>query len=260
MGTYRKAVMAVLLAREHLPFIRSWCEHHAKQGFHVFLYDNTGSRSAKNASSVFFDGKLQTEQRDKRNCHYGAFSAHLTDEQCSQAMAESVNGLPVTIISWRPTDDKGLILHHQVEAYVDFVHRFRSSFDWAAFLDADEYLYSADGWVWDDLIDHCESLGCRCVELSALRYENRWTKDGKPRDVPSLKFCFPQVGGVKNFLRLDQVSVMDTHQGVKMGSETSSVGTVNVYHFGFRHYAEKDSRLKLTIRPSSPSTHQALPV
>lgn len=258
MKTYRKAVMAVLLSREHLPFIRGWCEHHIQQGFEVFLYDNTGSRSAKNASSVFFDGRLQTEQRDKRNCHYGAFSADLTDEQCSQAMADAVEGLSVTIVPWRPVGEDGLILHHQVEAYVDFIRQNRGRIEWAAFLDADEYLYAANGWIWDELISHCESLGCRCVELGALRYEHRWTKEGKPKDVSSLKFCFPQVGGVKNFLRLDKVTVMDTHQGVKMGSETSSVASVDVSHFGFRHYAEKDTRLKVKIRVSSPSTHQAL--
>lgn len=260
MKTHRKAVVAVLLAREHLPFIRDWCERHVAQGFEVYLYDNTGSQASANSNSVFYSGRLQREHRDKRNCHYGAYSAHLTDDQCSQIMADAVNGLPVTIIPWRPVGLNGLILHGQAEAYVDFIRRYRGEIEWAVFIDADEYLFTASGWTWDELIDHCEANGCNHVELTALRYEHRWTQDGKPKELGLLKFCYPQIGGVKNFLRLDTVTVMDTHQGANTGHKCSAVGSVDVHQFGFRHYAEKDTRLKMKVRPGSPSTSNALKI
>ncbi|MGV0153078.1 hypothetical protein ACSW29_07050 [Rhodococcus sp. GB-02] len=46
----------------------------------------------------------------------------------------------MTIIDWQPRDAESRIAHGQVEAYVDYVRRYRDTVAWAALIDADEYL------------------------------------------------------------------------------------------------------------------------
>ncbi|MDJ0114152.1 hypothetical protein QM646_47315, partial [Rhodococcus erythropolis] len=93
----------------------------------------------------------------------------------------------VTIVDWQPRDADGRIVHGQVEAYVDYVSRYRDTVAWAAFVDADEYLEHAPGLDWEVLFAGVTQAGSHRVVLDALVYESRWTRDGQLRDVEELK-------------------------------------------------------------------------
>ncbi|WP_448951450.1 glycosyltransferase family 92 protein [Labrys neptuniae] len=236
----RKAVVAVLLAREHLPFIRGWVTHHLAQGWEVFLYDNTGSQGSSRKSSVFSSGVLQSEGRDKRGNRYLAYTRHLSDTHVIQALRYELADLPVTIKAWRPLDENGVHVHGQVEAYVDFIQTYRNSIDWAVFVDADEYLEAAAGWNWQDLIEEVEAKDCFRIHLGGHHYESRWSADGHPRPLDELSHCGLQIMngksiGGKNLVKLSKVIRADIHWNWVM-SGVNKCAIPNLIHYYFKHY------------------------
>lgn len=236
----RKAVIAVLLAREHLPFIRGWAQHHLAQGWQVYIYDNTGSRGSNRKGSVFASSIPQCSGMDKRGNFYAAYSSHLGDNAVRQELLKALEGLPVTVVAWRPRNAEGLQIHGQVEAYVDFIRTQKERFDWAAFIDADEYLETAAGFSWDGLIRTVESMGCFRIVIEGHQYESRWTIDGKPRSLQSLRCCGMQnrigeIVGSKNIVKISQVLRADIHWMWKM-SGGNLHARPDILQYYFKHY------------------------
>lgn len=236
----RRAIVAVFLPREHLPFIRHWCEHHLAQGWEIFLYDNTGSTGSTRRTSPFHGGGLQRSGLDKRGNNYTAYTAHLDDEQVARAIRDELKGLDITIAEWQPRDQAGNVVHGQVEAYVDFIRTHRATFEWAAFIDVDEYLCSAPGLTWTDLIAALDPAHHHRIVLQGLIYESRWTPDGHPIPLDNLR-CggLQRVGelpaGSKNIIRLAQAVRADIHWLWQMTSGDKIV-IVDHAQYYFKHY------------------------
>jgi hypothetical protein len=265
--TWTRAVVAVFLPREHLPFIRGWCEHHVAQGWSVVLYDNTGSVGSERKSSTFKTGRLQSSGRDKRGNNYAAYTAHLTDAEVQAATVDALAGIPVDLRLWQPRNGAGEIIHGQVEAYVDFIRRSRGTIDWAAFIDADEYLDHGAAFSWDELLSGLLAIDCYRALLQGQLYESRWTAAGDPRAVESLKCAGLQseegsVVAPKSLVRLDKVLTADIHWGWRLeGANTTCL--IDALQFHFRHYrAERIAlNLKPKVRPMpSPDTDESISI
>src|SRR5688572_21313362 len=112
----QRAIVAVLLAREHLPFIGEWCRYHSERGWAIFLYDNTGSVGSTRATSSFVTGKFQRNLTDKRGNAYGKYSESMSDQEARDALINEVSGSGAVVVDWHPTDYAGRIVHGQVEA------------------------------------------------------------------------------------------------------------------------------------------------
>lgn len=231
----RKAVVAVMLAREHLPFIEGWCEHHLAQGFTVHLYDNTGSTGSARRTSSFAQKPWVRERTDKRKRPYGRYTELMTDEEVSRALSIKLARLQgVTVERWQPVVD-GRIVHGQVEAYADFIRRFRGEIDWAAFIDCDEYLEARGGWGWDELLAKADESGR--VRILGDSWECRWNEDGTPRHINELRLVEPQgTGGVKNLVKLSEVEWADLHSYWQL-RDRDWCHEADPKFFGFRHHA-----------------------
>lgn len=160
-----RTVVAILLPREHLPFVRDWCIHHIEQGWNVVLYDNTGSVGSTRPTSSFNVERWHGRDVDKRGNNYGTHTADLTDAKAKTALLYEVRDLPVTVVDWQPRDEKVRIVHGQVEAYIDYIVRFRDTVSWAAFIDADEYLQCAPALTWDELLLSATEQDCSRILL-----------------------------------------------------------------------------------------------
>jgi hypothetical protein len=205
-------VVCVLLAREHLPFIRDWCQHHVAQGWNIVLYENTGSVGTdRDDTPEFAGGGLQRSRRDKRGHHYGAWTAEFDDAQVLALLLREVAGLPVTVHAWQPRDTAGTIVHGQARAYAEFVAAYRTTYEWAAFIDADEYLRTGRGRDWDELIELAEQSECGAVRLEGLLFDARWTPEGRRSDRYLERGHGAQDGGVKCVARLDTIERIDVH-------------------------------------------------
>ncbi len=245
----RRAVVAVLLPREHLPFIRDWCLHHIEQGWEVVLYDNTGSVGSTRKTSAFSLNRWHGRSEDKRGNSYGAFTRSMSDSEVQVAFRKELHDLPVTIVDWQPRDADGRIVHGQVEAYVDYVSRYRDTVTWAAFIDADEYLQHAPGLDWEVLLAGVTQAGSHRVVLDALVYESRWTRDGQLRDVEELKCLGLQSHGCKNILELSEILRADVHWGWKTSEPDSLVRPDRSLYY-FRHYRGSEAALDFTPLPN----------
>lgn len=263
------AVVAVLLPREHLPYIRDWCKHHCDAGFSVVLYDNSGSVGSLRQTSAFHPNWRPAAGSTKSGARYGAYSAHLTDDQVSQELLDQVAGLPVTVIPWRPRDAEGRIVHGQVEAYVDFIRRASTTIRWAAFIDADEYLTAADGMGWPELLDAADAAGYSRIVLSAETYQERWSDTGEPRPLSTLTSRGSQVQGNKNLVRIGDVERADIHWSWTMTTAAPLVYPDERQYY-FKHYngrsaavprfTEKDYGLVSAVDESVPVWTAAGPI
>lgn len=245
------AVVAVLLPREHLPYIRDWCQQHCDAGFSVVLYDNSGSVGSLRQTSTFHPNWRPPAGFTKSGAPYGEYTADLSDGQVSQELLAQVAGLPVTVIPWRPRDSSGTIVHGQVEAYVDFIRRASPTIRWAAFIDADEYLTSGAGLSWPELLEAAESAGYSRIVLAAETFEERWSAVGAPRPLAELRSCGEQLQGNKNLVRIDAVERADIHWSWKMTTSSTHVVADDRQYF-FRHYNGKSAAAPRFTELSAP--------
>lgn len=253
----QKTVVAVLMPREHLPFIRQWCQHHLDQGWRIFLYDNTGSQGSTRATSSFTSGRHQTEQTDKRGNRYGRHTEAMSDAEVQAAFRQEIAGLDVTMVPWQPLDpSSGRIVHGQVEAYVDFIRNHAEGVEWAAFIDADEYLHSGPGFDWDALLEEAGHRACHRIMIEGIIYESRWSPEGAPRPMTSLACSGAQSGGQKNIVRPSMTLRADIHWGWQM-RDGNEHATPDIIQYHFRHYNGLGPALRLKICRSSDSKLEA---
>ncbi|MCJ0902064.1 glycosyltransferase family 92 protein [Rhodococcus sp. ARC_M6] len=243
----KRTVVAVLLPREHLPFIRDWCLHHIEQGWEIALYDNTGSVGSTRETSTFSLARWHGRNEDKRGNSYGTFTEALSDHDVQDALRHELRDLPVTIFEWQPRDPEGRVVHGQVEAYVDYITKFRDTATWTAFIDADEYLQCAPGLDWDELLHRAAEQDCHRILLDALAYEPRWTKDGQPRDVGTLNCLGLQKNGSKNILQLPYALKADIHWNWKT-TGTDTLIRPDRALYSFRHHGGDGGAIDYTPR------------
>jgi hypothetical protein len=257
-----RAVVAVLLPREHLPFIREWCRNNAEQGWETVLYDNTGSKGSLRETCSFHVDRWVANGDDARGNHYARHTAALSDADVQEQLREEVRGLPVTIVPWQPRDSDGEVVFGQVEAYVDFIVRNRDRVDWAAFIDCDEYLYAADGFSWDQLLARVTALDCDRAVLAGTLYESRWTREGTPRSRRGLRRIGPQLEAPKNIVRLTQALRADIHYAWTMAG-ADRAARIDPTQFGFRHYRETatpEISIDVVTTPLRTSRDESIPV
>lgn len=250
-------VCAVCIPRESYYWLFDWIDHHVKAGASkVVIYDNTGSQGSARRSSMFSTGKLQQKGESKRGERYGELTAHLSDEQIQQDLRDLAKGYldKVEIVAWQPRHpEKGYIVHGQVEAYVDFIRRYRGVLRWGAFLDLDEYLYCRPGLSIGSVIDQLESKYAKVslVQLKSLRFECRWGDSG-PKDITRMTGHAPiKHGNEKNFARLADVTHANIHWDWKLAPGCSR-GMMHPSDFAFCHYNQKPEDLPEELVPLEP--------
>ncbi|MDR2430503.1 MAG: glycosyltransferase family 92 protein [Puniceicoccales bacterium] len=236
-------ICAVTLPRESQPWLRDWIEHHVKAGASkVVIYDNTGSTGSLRPGTVFSGGKLQRAQVSKRGEEYGRLTAHLSDEKISQELRDIAAAFPdnrVEIIRWRPRDPRNKqIIHGQVEAYCDFIRRFRDLFTWGTFLDMDEYLYCAPGLSIDNILKQLakEKPSVGALQLQSWGFECRWGKEG-PKNIRDLATCIPAASQFsdKSFVRLSDATHANIHMNWRFRNDVEKL-RANPQDFAFCHY------------------------
>ena len=255
----KRVVVAVMLAREHLPFIRGWCEHHVAQGWSICLYDNSGSTGSNRESSIFSKGYLQRSGYDKRGRNYAAYTADLSDADVRQALLHELRGLPVELCDWHPRNAEGDVIHGQVAAYVDFIRRYRARVDWAAFIDCDEYLQTGAGLSWTQLLHELNGISIHRALLRGITYGARWSENGRPLPLESLPCGGEQertgepYNGCKNIVRLSQVERADIHWYWQM-TGGNRMAVLDAAQFHFKHYKLAEQPLRYENLPGFQPT------
>lgn len=250
-------VCAVALPRESYYWLQDWIEHHLKAGASkIVIYDNTGSLGSQRKTSAFHSGNLQKEAKSKRGEEYGRHTSHLTDRQICRELrdlAKRYDG-KVDIITWRPKHpERNEIIHAQIEAYCDFVRRYRSSVKWGLFIDLDEYIYCKPGLQIHSVIRYLEESmpGIALIQLYDWQFECRWGKNG-PNDITThLKHHPSRHGGGKVLARLLDVTYANNHLGwdVKEGLLRVLINRVDV---GLAHYNLKPEFLQKGVSIIKP--------
>jgi hypothetical protein len=249
--TPKWGVCAVAIPRESYHWLSDWIEHHVKAGASkVVIYDNTGSTGSLRPGTVFANGALQRYKKSKRGEQYGKLTAHLSDGQISTELREiaaSFENSLVEIFRWRPRNPaNNNIIHGQVEAYCDFIRRFRDVLDWTAFLDLDEYLYCAPGLsvagILRQLTEGAPAVAI--VQLQSWAFECRWAEKG-PKDIRELKLCIPVTASHidKTFARLADVTHANEHLNWTLHSGRKRA-RFTPENFAFCHYNMRPSELK----------------
>ena len=236
-------ICTVTLPRESEPWLRDWIEHHVRAGASkVVVYDNTGSTGSLRPGTIFAGGRLQKAKVSKRGEEYGRLTAHLSDEQISQELRDIAATFPdnlVEIIRWRPRNPQNKqIIHGQVEAYCDFIRRFRDVLGWGAFFDMDEYLYCAPGLTVKNMIEQLarENPGVGALQLQSWGFECRWGKTG-PKNISDLSACIPAMSQFsdKSFVRLLDITHANIHMNWRLRNGVKKL-RANPKDLAFCHY------------------------
>jgi hypothetical protein len=252
-------VCAVALPRESHPWLRDWIGHHLRAGAKkIVIYDNTGSSGSTRPGTIFGNGALQRRQVSKRGERYGYLTRHLTDEQISRELRDIAASFPenrVEIITWRPRNPANKkIIHGQVEAYCDYIRRYRDVLEWSAFLDLDEYIYCAPGLTMENIVSQLgrENPDIASLQLQSWVFECRWGTEA-PKDITTLLKCAPNSSQFSNksFVRLADVTHANIHMNWRFRGKQKSLGA-NPDDFAFCHYNQKPEefrKAKLHILP-----------
>ncbi|MFV0306823.1 MAG: hypothetical protein ACK5OX_03660 [Desertimonas sp.] len=248
----RRAIVAVLRPREHLPFITEWCQHHLDQGWAVYLLDNTGSIGSVRRTSAHRYDLADQRRQEGRSLPFEHYLDDVDEAGIAALMRAELAPLDgVTVLDWQPRLETGEVIHGQAEAYARFCEQYRGLIDWAAFIDPDEYLVVAPGFDWDDLIERAERSDCPRIVLKGIVYESRWTDDGVPLERAGLGVCGLQTGRWKNVVRLDQATRVDVHYMWQFGDKRHMARPDPVL-FGLHHYNGRrpDGLLNVTDQPA----------
>lgn len=171
--------MTVFLPRENLFFLEEWLRYHVAIGFgHVYLYDNSGSR--------FLDcgNNLEVTARNKRGEAVYRLLAHLDDA----AVARELDGLLapferrgfVTRVPWQPRDGEGRITYGQVDAFLDYVRRFRHESEWTSFTDLDEFVVPVRHPGMTEVLDELVQRKATYVRMPQRCFASRFDDRGQP--------------------------------------------------------------------------------
>lgn len=246
----QKEIVTVLISQEHLPLIKDWCEHHLNQGWNrITIYDNCGSRSSTRSTTVYRMGHPQTNKISKNGIPYPTSSRFLTDDDSHQELIEELKDLPVEIIRWN-YDINGVIYHNQVEAYVDFIKRKRDSVEWAAFIDADEYLCCGEGCKWDEILEIADKEDIPRIILSGVSFQHRVNMKGSIINRLDLKCIGTQLQSNKNIINLKNVVTADVHWEWKFKHSEKYI-IPNIYQFYYKHYNRSNFQYRYVISDRS---------
>lgn len=181
-------VCAVSIPRESYYWLKDWIDHYIKAGAsRIVIYDNTGSTVSLRKSSIFKTGRYQQMGMSKRGEHYAKLTRHLTDAQICRELrdlAACYDG-KVEIVTWQPRHPQtGVIVHGQIEAYCDFIRRYRDLLDWGLFCDLDEYIYCTPGLHVGPVLELVERQKPQVSQIQLLDwlFECRWADNG-PKDI-----------------------------------------------------------------------------
>ena len=175
----RLAIMTVFLPRENLFFLDEWLRYHLAIGFgHVYLYDNSGSQ--------FLDcgNNLEVTARNKRGEEVYRLLAHLDDGGVAQELERVLAPFErhgfVTRIRWQPRDASGRITYGQVEAFLDYVRRFRKESEWTSFTDLDEFVVPVRYEGMPEVLDELTRRKVSYVRMPQRCFASRFDEGGKP--------------------------------------------------------------------------------
>lgn len=213
----RWGVCTVAIPRESWYWLKDWIDHHLHAGAaHITIYDNTGSTGSIRKSSAFSTGTLQRKATSKRGEPYGRLTAHLSDEQIARELRNLASTCAgrVEIITWTPRHPQlGTVIHGQIEAYCDFIRRYRNVLEWGLFCDLDEYIYCAPGLRVNSVLELIERKlpDVSLIQLLDWQFECRWSPHGPKRIDKLLAHHIGLHGLGKTLARLNQVTHANNH-------------------------------------------------
>lgn len=210
-------ICAVAIPRESWFWLRDWIEHHLKAGAsRIVIYDNTGSTISLRKTSVYKTGRYQKLGISKRGEPYAKLTSHLSDDQIYRELRDLASRYEdkVEIVTWQPRHpETGDIIHGQIEAYCDFIRRYRGRLAWALFCDLDEYIYCAPGFHITPLLELVERQKPSVSQIILMDwlFECRWGPNG-PKDIRKHTVHHrSQHGAGKTIARLQDVTHVNIH-------------------------------------------------
>lgn len=246
---FKWGLACVCIPRESYYWLEDWVEHYVKLGAcKIAIYDNTGSvaGSENRRKSVYFGGRFQKEKISKRGEKYGELTAHILDEQIEinlNYLQDKYSGI-VEIVKWTPLNDKGEIVHCQVEAYADFCRRYRNYLNYVTFFDMDEYMWFASGHSMQKLLKQMNEEDIQYVSLKQRRFKQRWGEDG-PNDIKKFtEYVDGKSAGLKWLAKMEKLVGVNLHYGCSFshGIKTRSLSPLHVAfnHYNVKEWSDKD--------------------
>jgi Glycosyl transferase family 2 len=158
-------IHTVFLLRENILFLEEWLDYHASIGFDVFfLYDNSNS-SGKDDSSITFN---------KYGYHIARITSGISDSQLREEFDRIMHRVSAKIVhvKWEPLDAHGDVRYGQQASIVHYISNYGHMSDWTAFIDMDEFIYSA-GDIKLTLSGH-DARGVGDVVLLQKKFDDRF--------------------------------------------------------------------------------------
>jgi hypothetical protein len=164
------AIHTVFLPRENILFIREWIAYHIRIGVsHFYLYNNKGSEG--DLSYTF-----QSDTTNKYGMDYVTPTAHITDEELDSILEEVACYFKgyVTYVPWSKKDKTGKVVYAQNDSIKHYYNHFSMLHDWTAFIDIDEFIFSAKYDNLGHLLDECEQNDCFDIQMLQKKFADRF--------------------------------------------------------------------------------------
>jgi hypothetical protein len=162
----RISAVCVFHGRENFLWLEEWARHHLNQGMEsIYLYDNS-----KSERDLVLINNLRANWDERLK---GFTDGEIWD--IIRSLSDKFPTGKVRLIEWSPRDKDGRIGHRQEAAYAHFVRHNGKETDWAAFIDADEYLFSPN---LVQFVRDRDAEGYNRIILDLVLYKSRWAWEG----------------------------------------------------------------------------------
>lgn len=236
------AIHTVFILKENILFLEEWIYYHILLGFNKFyLYDNskvTKSGGCHPKNKCFKVGKV-----NKYNVNYEKV-VNMTDEQMYNYVKKLCDKYKcIEIIEWSPMDNKGNILHNQIEAHNHCLEILkRDKIDWCANIDMDEYI------VIKDIEKYISSLPSQIknIKLGQIRFDSRFNHlDKLVTDITygSIQKV-PRNHSNKNIYKVKNTSQVKVHRIILKNRYRNKEHKPRLKEICFNHYKLNDKTYK----------------
>jgi len=229
------ALMTVFIMKENVRFLDEWIQHNLLCGVdHFFLYDN----SKVTAVCDLDKGAGRKTEPGKVNRHGIDYSNIASDQEAAelfQSILRKYEG-KVTVVPWQMRGADGEIGYFQLEAFNDFVGRWKGEYDYGLFTDMDEYLMSGNGISLRDVVADMEQRKVSSIRFKPRFFSSRFNHTDKK--VLEIDVCCPIRHNKyhKSLVKLSTVLKMGIHN-------TRTIFTDDVYdeeEMVMHHYCISD--------------------
>lgn len=178
---FNVALHTVFIARENIPFLEEWIEHHYNLGVTCFmLYDNSAVQDFDEWDYNHGRHRGMIPGRiNKYGLNYNK-RVNMTDLQIRDVMSRIQSKYDtgvVNYIPWNKKNEDGLVQYFQLEAAADCHQRLKKTDNrWCVSIDMDEFLCTHNNSV------NIQQVLCGVqfnrrdqVLLGEMRFKNRWS-------------------------------------------------------------------------------------